>query len=774
MSADAHIPTIDFDLSLGITMKTMRNRIGMFLMLQLAVVLCEAQTISKYIVVDQFGYLPSSKKIAVIRDPQAGFDAAESFTPGALYAVVEAGTNTQVFSAPPVVWNAGATDNSSGDKAWWFDFSSVNTPGSYYILDVDKNVKSYEFDISNGVYLGVLRHAVRAFFYQRVGFAKEAQHAGTGWADGASHMGVLQDTHARPYNDKNNAAKEVDVSGGWYDAGDFNKYTNWTANYVVDFMYAYLENPDVWTDDFNVPESGNGTPDLLDEAMWGIDHLLRMQQPDGSVLSIVGESHASPPSSATGQSLYGPANTSGTLNTAAALAIASKVYGMIGMADYATTLEERAVMAWNWADANPNVIFRNNEGASAGLGAGQQETDDYGRLTAKIEAAVFLFEITGDATYQLFVDEHYDDVNLIQWNFAFPFQNTNQEMLLYYASLPGATPAVASDIKAVYKNAMLTGSENFPAYASKKDPYLAHLKDYVWGSNQTKSSQGLMFVDMITYGVDGTQDEAAYDAAEQYIHYIHGVNPLRMVYLSNMYAYGAENGVNEFYHTWFSNGSAKWDRVGVSTYGPAPGFLVGGPNPSYDWDGCCPSGCGSNNAVCSSESLTPPKGQPSQKSYKDFNTSWPLNSWSVTENSNGYQIAYIRLLANFIQTGYDCNGTLDGTAEFDACNKCAGGDTGIVPVTDFEDCDNIVTSVDAAESFKFQLYPNPSNGTLYIESNAPGTYEVHIRDMAGKSLLNTSFQGSSTINVKDMQGSLLVVTIKGEGKPDVRRVIHIE
>jgi hypothetical protein len=68
-------------------------------------------------------------------------------------------------------------------------------------------------------------------------------------------------------------------------------------------------------------------------------------------------------------------------------------------------------------------------------------------------------------------------------------------------------------------------------------------------------------------------------------------------------------------------------------------------------DGCCPSGCGSaeNNALCSSESISPPKGQPPQKSYKDFNSNWPLNSWSVTEPSDGYQIAYIRLLSKFVR-----------------------------------------------------------------------------------------------------------------------------
>ena len=90
---------------------------------------------------------------------------------------------------------------------------------------------------------------------------------------------------------------------------------------------------------------------------------------------------------------------------------------------------------------------------------------------------------------------------------------------------------------------------------------------------------------------------------------------------------------------------------GRPTYGPPPGFLAGGPNPSYDWDGCCPSGCGStgNNAICTAESISPPKGQPAQKSYKDFNTGWPLDSWSVTEPSDGYQVAYIRLLSKFVR-----------------------------------------------------------------------------------------------------------------------------
>ena len=100
--------------------------------------------------------------------------------------------------------------------------------------------------------------------------------------------------------------------------------------------------------------------------------------------------------------------------------------------------------------------------------------------------------------------------------------------------------------------------------------------------------------------------------------------------LSNMYEQGAENSVNEFYHSWFWDGSA-WDSLLVDPFvGPAPGYLVGGPNQSYGGD------------------ITPPAGEPPAKSYIDFNNDWPDNSWEVTENSITYQASYIRLLAYFL------------------------------------------------------------------------------------------------------------------------------
>src|SRR5215468_5750971 len=71
------------------------------------------------IVVDQFGYPTKASKIAVIRDPQMGYDNATYFTPGTTYALVDKSTAKIVKKGPPTAWNGGATDAVSGDKVWW-------------------------------------------------------------------------------------------------------------------------------------------------------------------------------------------------------------------------------------------------------------------------------------------------------------------------------------------------------------------------------------------------------------------------------------------------------------------------------------------------------------------------------------------------------------------------------------------------------------------------------------------------------------------------------
>ena len=608
------------------------------------------QPLSPFIVVDQFGYRPGAEKIAVIRSPVTGFDAGAPFVPGASYAVIDAQTGDTVLEAAPVAWNGGAEDPSSGDVAWWLDFSSLDVPGDYFVLDVDQQVRSDVFRIADDVYRDVLAQAVRMLYYQRDGFPKDARYAGSEWADGPAHLGPGQGPECELYT----GGSPRDLQGGWWDAGDQNKYTNWSANYSIALLRAYRERPEAFFD-YGIPESGNGVADVLDENKWNLDWLVRMQGADGAVLSIVGQEAApdpsfggSPdtsPSLATGPCSYGPATTSASLTTAAAFALGGIVYAGSDAAGafpgYADELAARAEDAWAWAEANPGVEFYNG----GTIGAGEQEVDDAGRRMKRLQAAVHLYELTGDPQYRAVVDEIYDETQLVASDYVDVFAQEQQDALLTYAQLPGATAAVVDDILSTFA-AGVGSDNNLGALASEPDPYMAFLYVYVWGSNQVKADQGNLLHGVVTYDVAGPSAADAVRGAERYVHYVHGVNPLSLVYLSNMEGFGSVKSVTQIYHSWFAHAS-DWDAEGISMYGPPPGYLAGGPNPSYSWDGCCPGGC--SGVSCGDAVPSPPASQPPQKSYLEFNDGWPLDSWSVTEPSNGYQVKYIRLLSKFVQ-----------------------------------------------------------------------------------------------------------------------------
>ena len=501
-----------------------------------------APPVSKYIVVDQFGYLPDGEKIAVIRDPQTGFDASESFTPGATYALVNAATGARVFMAAPSVWNGGATDASSGDKAWWFTFTSVTTPGDYYVLDVDRGVRSYPFQIADQVYRNVLKQAVRMSSTSAPGRPRTRRNAGAGWTDAASFAGALQDQHCRLFSDKNNAATERDLRGGWYDAGDLNKYTSWTAGYVRDAAARLRREPDASGPTTPTsPSRATASPTCSTRRSGASTSWCACRAPNGSVLSIVGEPSASPPSAATGQCLYGPANTSATLATAAAFAAGARVLKLPGNA----ALEHRRRRSADARDERLDVGGREPGRAvqeqrqphgSSGLGSGQQETDDYGRLVYKLDAAAQLFAATGDATYRTFFDGNYTQLHLFTYsNYVAPWDVQGQDAALDYADATGATAATVTAIR----NAYLAGAKssgNLGAITGNRDPYLAFMQDYIWGSNSTKSHVGNLFAAVVSHRLEAASNADMTRAASRYVHYIHGTNPLSLVYLTNMYA----------------------------------------------------------------------------------------------------------------------------------------------------------------------------------------------------------------------------------------------
>ncbi|HBS13213.1 MAG TPA: hypothetical protein DEO36_11845, partial [Flavobacteriaceae bacterium] len=89
-------------------------------------------------------------------NPQTGFNSGENFTPSSTLELRNAVNDAVVFSGAPTFWNSGATHSQSGDKGWWFDFSSITQTGEYYIYDVANNERSSKFSINNNVYNDLL------------------------------------------------------------------------------------------------------------------------------------------------------------------------------------------------------------------------------------------------------------------------------------------------------------------------------------------------------------------------------------------------------------------------------------------------------------------------------------------------------------------------------------------------------------------------------------------------------------------------------------------
>ncbi len=722
--------------------KMVKNTFRLILFLCINSVFGSPSNTTEFIKVDQFGYRPTDEKVAVISNPIVGYNDSLSFTPGTVYQLREWNGDAVVFSGNLSAWNSGSTQSQSGDQVWWFDFSSYSTPGSFYIYDVANNVGSYRFEINECVYNDVLKQAVRMFYYARCGTLKSQQHAGTGWADAPCHTGAEQDTDCRLYNNTSISTSK-DLSGGWHDAGDYNKYVNFTWGTMMDLLLAYEENPAVWGDDSNIPESGNGIPDLLDEVKYELDWLLKMQQSDGSVLSIVGGGAASPPSADLNFRRYGPATTAATLTSSSTFALASIQFSSIGQLNYALILKNAAIAAYTWAEANPGVTFYN----SGVIGAGEQETDAYGVAARKFSSAVFLYTLTSDAQYRIYVDANYQDLHLLQWTYAYPFEGNEQDALLYYTKIPGATPAAVNNILNAYSGSLVyNNGDNLPAYLNNTDAYRAWLADnnYTWNSNQTKSKQANMFLNMNVYNLSSANQTDFENAASEFVHYFHGVNPNSKTYLSNMGSFGAENSVTQFYHSWFENGSALWDEVGVSTYGPPPGYIPGGPNPTYSIDACCPGSCGSpvNNALCNTN-VTPPLNQPIQKSYKDFNDSWPLNSWTVTEAGIYTNAAYVKMLSKF------CS------------HLCIS--TGVTNMN-LSDEHHIIKSI----------FPTPVSNEVVLSFNDKlSTVQISVFEISGRSVYEQRSVNLTSvhIDVSGLSSGIYIVKVATGQNSEVRRII---
>ncbi len=511
--------------------------------------------------INQVGYLPEEQKIAMFADLDPSITTFDLIDYQGN--IVLTGDIT------------GETYNEASEETIRYgDFSSITKAGSYRI-QVGKE-KSGAFRISGGAYTELSDALFKLFAYQRSGQDLDWMLFG----DFAHPAGYT--APARLYD----TDTYIDVTGGWMDAGDYGRYISPGSKAVIDLMLAYQRAPQAYTDDTQIPESGNGIPDILDEIKIELDFFLKMQDLDtggvyhkATTANFVGNIW---PQENTEEVIVTPISAQATADFAAIMAKASVVYQSIDPAA-ATEYLQRAQQAWAWLIANPNAQEVNNpEGIQTGA------YDDINSMDERTWAAAELYAATGEAQYHDYLKNN--DIYT-----GFGWQSMGNYAMVAYLNL--SEEKQDATLRQAYQTILLQQVEEI-AYQSSQDAYHSSLTFYDWGSNMdlTNNALVLLFAHQF-FGEDYMRDIAL-----QHLHYLLGQNAV------------ATSFVTEF---GYRSASHPHHRISQLVGSPVPGMLVGGPDEELE----------------DPYAVTMLTGFPPQKAYIDSDQSYSTNEITIYWNS---------------------------------------------------------------------------------------------------------------------------------------------
>ena len=474
------------------------------------------------IITNQVGYKCDSKKTAVFRNA----DNESKFS------VVNADTNQVVYTGN---LSDSINNTSAGETNKTGDFSSVTQPGKYYITCGNLD-NSYTFEISDSVYSNLIDDSVRMLYLQRCGEAVTDSDFG----HPACHTGM-----ATVYG----TTDKINVSGGWHDAGDYGRYIVPAAKTIADLLYAYEANPELYGDNIGIPQSGNGTPDILDEARYELEWMMKMQRADGAVYhKVTCENFPGyvSPEKETAPLIVTPVSTTATADFCASMALAYEFYRDID-ADFANDCLERSERAWSFLEANPDLIFKNPEDITTG---------DYGDISDRDErywAAAQLYRATGNSKYETALSEMYV-LKGLDWSTVGD-----------YGNLAILTAKNISKNSAIYTNAkdtIISQADSFVRISSNS-PYGVALTKFNWGSNMTVANAGII----LGAAYKATGDSSYLDAANAQLNYLLGTNPVGECFFTG---YGTVSPENPHHRPSMAAGKAM------------KGMLVGGVNQNLE------------------------------------------------------------------------------------------------------------------------------------------------------------------------------------------------
>jgi endoglucanase len=504
--------------------------------------------VSAAIRVDQVGYAPAADKLAVVVGGRA-----------TTFQVVDERTGRAV---DPGDRPLGAPQDSalSGETVQVAEFSDLRTPGTYH-LEAPGADPSPSFSIATDVYRAPALATLKAFYYWRASTALEPAQAGP-WARAAGHPNTGLQFWAGSFTSdapKHTTATTWDAPGGWYDAGDYGEYVVNGGITVGTLLALHELHPAAAGDATGIPESGNGTSDLLDEVRWELDWMLAMQDDDGGVFfKLAGATWPGwiMPAADTQPRYVIGKSTGSTLNFAAVLAQAGRVYAPVD-ATFAARCTAAAESAYGWALVHPSA----DAPTAPELGSGPYAEGDYSDEFAW--AAAELYVTTGDTAYR---DDPQLQAVLASPAVARPAWWADVKALAYY-SLATWTTGLPEETVAAVKAAVRAGADALLA-ATQSGGYHYPLSGFEWGSAGTLGNAGVLLIYAARFAeASGDVAGAATyrNAAVQVADYLLGRNTVDTSFVTG---FGSRS-PQHLHHR-----PSQADGVTA----PIPGLVAGGPN----------------------------------------------------------------------------------------------------------------------------------------------------------------------------------------------------
>jgi endoglucanase len=487
--------------------------------------------------VNQVGYHPDAVKTALLRVKTDKFE------------IVNASSGRVVFTGKPGSFNFW---NFSGDSVATADFTSVKEPGKYQVCINNKTIFSYVFEIGNGIYNEISKVSLKAFYLNRSGTEITKEFGGK-WARAAGHPDTAVFVHSSAASDKRTEGYKLSSPGGWYDAGDYNKYivnSSITTYTLLLFCQMYPEYVKSFKN--NIPESSNNLPDVMDELLVNLRWMMTMQDPnDGGVyhkLTNKGFGDFSMPEKATEPRYVVYKTTAAALDFTATMSMAYRVFiktNQKELKDLGAKCLDAAKKSYAWAKANPSIYYKNPTDISTGAYDDFQLKDEFFWASSELGLAENNVALISKDTIR-----------------AQPFiiQSWDASGMLAIISLSLSDSPATAEYQKEAQRKLLEYADQL-VDKSIKSPYKVSLDFFKWGSNSDVANMAI--IKLVAYKI--TKHKKYLPSIQSDADYILGCNATGYCFVTG---FGSKQVMNIHHRPSGADGIAE----------PYPGFLSGGPN----------------------------------------------------------------------------------------------------------------------------------------------------------------------------------------------------